>query len=328
MSKRTILIFLTCCLALAVGGIGLLTREKEQKETYYGTLSPDQVARAKAVLEHDTDNDGLKDWEEELWQTDPKNPDSDGDGTPDGEEIRLERNPLAANKAEKGSPATDPLDKETIDRKTMLGKNEWTATDRLSREFFGKYLTLKKSGTPLTPEEEQKLIDDVVNNTTPTEAKKVFSSGDVARAARDDENAYWGYGNAIGAVLLKRQADTSENELVIFERALDNDDEADLASLQTRVTRYEALISDIKAIPAPSAAVDIHRDLLNALELLKESVEGMTLAMTDPVSSLGPISAYPQGITALTGAFDQLSKVLKENGASYGKNDAGVVLTE
>ncbi len=41
----------------------------------------------------DSDNDGLKDWEEALWKTDPQNPDSDGDGTPDGEEVAEGRNP-------------------------------------------------------------------------------------------------------------------------------------------------------------------------------------------------------------------------------------------
>jgi len=35
----------------------------------------------------DSDNDGLLDWEEKLFGTDPQNPDSNGDGTLDGEEF-------------------------------------------------------------------------------------------------------------------------------------------------------------------------------------------------------------------------------------------------
>src|SRR3989344_2117840 len=35
----------------------------------------------------DTDGDGLRDWEEELWGTQKNNPDTDGDGVSDGEEI-------------------------------------------------------------------------------------------------------------------------------------------------------------------------------------------------------------------------------------------------
>jgi len=42
----------------------------------------------------DTDNDGLKDWEENLYKTDLLNPDTDADGYLDGEEINSSHNPL------------------------------------------------------------------------------------------------------------------------------------------------------------------------------------------------------------------------------------------
>lgn len=45
----------------------------------------------------DTDNDGLRDWEEEIWGTDLFNPDSDGDGAEDGEEVKNDRDPLKAS---------------------------------------------------------------------------------------------------------------------------------------------------------------------------------------------------------------------------------------
>ena len=51
---------------------------------------------ANTSANKDSDHDGLKDWEEELWGTDPNNPDTDGDGTPDGEEVKLGRNPAIA----------------------------------------------------------------------------------------------------------------------------------------------------------------------------------------------------------------------------------------
>ena len=163
MSKRTIFTIsvLLCCI-LVLAGVWLAKREK--KQTVYGALTTEQIDRAKAVLEHDADEDNLKDWEEELWTTDPKNPDTDGDGTLDGEEIRLERNPLVANTAKEGGIPNDLLDSETLKTKTTLGKAEWTETDKLSREFFGKYLALKQSGIPFTEEEARRLLDEVVSN--------------------------------------------------------------------------------------------------------------------------------------------------------------------
>ncbi|MBL7155510.1 MAG: hypothetical protein ISS88_03385 [Candidatus Portnoybacteria bacterium] len=42
----------------------------------------------------DTDSDGLRDWEEELYKTSPYDPDTDNDGYLDGEEINSGHNPL------------------------------------------------------------------------------------------------------------------------------------------------------------------------------------------------------------------------------------------
>ena len=42
----------------------------------------------------DMDNDGLLDWQENLYNTDPSNPDTDADGYLDGEEINSGHNPL------------------------------------------------------------------------------------------------------------------------------------------------------------------------------------------------------------------------------------------
>jgi hypothetical protein len=53
------------------------------------------------VCDPDDDNDGLKDVEEEIWGTDPKNPDTDGDGLTDGDEVKVHQ--------------TNPLDKDTDD---------------------------------------------------------------------------------------------------------------------------------------------------------------------------------------------------------------------
>lgn len=325
MSKRTIFIIsvLLCCI-LVLAGFWLAKREK--KVTVYGALTTEQINRAKAVLEHDADEDGLKDWEEELWTTDPKNPDTDGDGTLDGEEIRLERNPLVANTAKEDGIPNDLLDSETLKTKTTLGKAEWTETDKLSREFFGKYLALTQSGRPFTEKEAQRLLDEVVSNYPENPQKLVFSESDVLVASSDDVSEYHAYGNALGVIIEARKNPEDENELAIYERALNNEDEGDLATLTDRVTHYQGFIDDMKDVPAPTGITSVHRDLLNALEILKESVEGMLFSMSDPVKSLGPTTAYPKGVDALVKAFEDINTALKEKGVVFKKGEPGFIL--
>ena len=65
---------------------------KNSKLNYVSSIknSSSQEIAEKIILK-DSDNDGLKDWEEVLWKTDPNNPDSDGDGMNDNEEVLSER---------------------------------------------------------------------------------------------------------------------------------------------------------------------------------------------------------------------------------------------
>jgi len=71
--------------------------------------------------EKDTDNDGLKDWEENLYKTDSLNPDTDADGYLDGEEINSGHNPLV--KGPNDQQAFYPLpvgDKYNITNKILI----------------------------------------------------------------------------------------------------------------------------------------------------------------------------------------------------------------
>ena len=81
--------------------ISLSQSEKDEKSAYF-----------QNIFEKDSDNDGLKDWEEVLWKTDPNNPDSDKDGVSDGEEIKINRNPA------KPGP-NDELDDASLESRNM-----------------------------------------------------------------------------------------------------------------------------------------------------------------------------------------------------------------
>ena len=71
-----------------VGGLILLLNSKKEKEL----KSP--ISELSEENYKDSDNDGLRDWEEELYGTNPLNPDTDGDGYSDGQEVNSGRNPL------------------------------------------------------------------------------------------------------------------------------------------------------------------------------------------------------------------------------------------
>ncbi len=303
-------------IALTGGGFWLL--KTGRTEIKYNSITPEQAQKAIQVLSTDTDKDGLKDWEEELWHTDQKKPDTDGDGTPDAEEIRLGRDPV------KMGP-DDKLDKETIEKKTVPGGGDWTETDRLSRELFGKYLTMRKSGAPFTAEDERKLLEEFANRPMSIAREKIYTEQDVVLAASNGETALRAYGNALGKVVTAH-IDKGENELIIFERALQNEDPQDLAGLENRVKRYENMLADLTVIPVPPSATSIHIALLDALEGVKEAIAGMAIALNDPVHALPYATAYPPAFEKLLTSLTDIINYFEQKQITFGKNEPGAIL--
>ncbi|MEN9852230.1 MAG: hypothetical protein RI996_173 [Candidatus Parcubacteria bacterium] len=86
------------------------------------------VVTVNGVLQQDTDADGITDWEERLWGTDPKDSDSDNDGIPDGAEISQERDLLAIANGTDGKEIT------------------LSETDKFARGIFATYSALSEKG--------------------------------------------------------------------------------------------------------------------------------------------------------------------------------------
>ena len=98
----------------------------------------------------DTDGDGLKDWEESLWNTDIQNPDTDGDGTQDGDEVRAGRDPA------KAAP-DDIISAQTNQSGNIPQKySSDNLTERFAESFQPVYDTLNSTGD-IDPSEQDAL---------------------------------------------------------------------------------------------------------------------------------------------------------------------------
>jgi len=144
-SKKFILFILAL---LVLGGVFWILRNNNSnrkqannndlKQQYNGPVIAEEIAK-------DSDGDGLKDWEEALWKTDPNNPDTDGDGTPDGQEIKEGRDPLVPGpddrlKApEAGTTTEDGTPSPSLEKFSSATKE--SLTEAISRQFFNDYLS-------------------------------------------------------------------------------------------------------------------------------------------------------------------------------------------
>jgi hypothetical protein len=84
-STKLILITASVVVVILLLGIAFSYRNSQDTTLKDSRAVKDSTDLQSKIIELDADQDGLKDWEEVLWQTDPSKADTDGDKTNDGD---------------------------------------------------------------------------------------------------------------------------------------------------------------------------------------------------------------------------------------------------
>ncbi len=316
-------------LAVVVGGITLayffsstpsdVTRSPLGGNT--GSLVPVANPLLQQAADIDTDNDGLRDWEERLWKTNVLVADSDGDGTNDQDEIDSNRNPLVRG--------PNDLVRDTINLSESLSPATLASlspTERVAREFFVEYLSYKKGGALLDESEKQKLLFTTIRNSA-EEYRTVtdYTLSDVITTPSDDAQAVRLYGNMIGTIMMKHSYAT-ENELVLLERAMRTQNESDLMAIQKISESYTNMVSDMAKVAAPARLQLEHVDLLNQLQVLSQESFALTLVREDPIQTMLAVSNYETNVRNLLTAIQNIQAEITAAQIQYGPEETGVVL--
>lgn len=280
------------------------------------------LTRAETELfTKDTDSDGLKDWEEELWKTDVFNADTDGDGTKDAEEIRGGRNPLV-----KGP--SDPLDAETIENKVnKVTESDLSETDKLSRMLFAAYIGSKKTGDTSVEAFQEFLSDTLVDKSKDVPVRR-FTYDDLKVASSENRESIRRYGNIVAELLTRPPKEPLEHELLIIDRAAKNDDESELLKLVPLIAEYRRIRDNLLVVEVPPSAVEHHLTLVLATEGLVQSLEGMRLIFSDPVRSMPLVGLYPDASEKFIVTIGTLGEYFIAKKVSFKQGEDGYKLFE
>ena len=270
----------------------VVTREK----TAFAILSE--------ITELDTDNDGLRDWEEELWKSDPTNPDTDGDGTNDNDEVRAGRNPTIAG-------PDDLLSGDVIffDNTESI-HTETTEVDVLAQDLFIDYLELKKAGN-LNSGSEQELVERLIKENSESFSFERYSLGDL-NIVSDSNETLTNYKASI-SLIFQEFAKVEESELVVLTRAIEKNSEEEFKKLDSSIEIYNSVIESLLVLEIPNEGRFIHVDLLNGLNYFVEVVEGMRNAIDNPVKAISSINAYVSAESYIEEVFIELNAYFEDN---------------
>ena len=275
------------------------------------------------LTERDSDGDGLKDWEEVLWKTDPHKKDTDGDGTSDYDEVMAGRDPTIPG-------PNDKIKTPENATSTSATNENLTATERLGREFFANFLAAQQSGIPMTEESMQENMQTLVANTASLLNTRKYTTADIVIISDSNKDALKTYGNALGEIALRYtpKNDPGENEITVLNTAVQNKKYAELEKLDPRIGAATKTLDGAIALPTPQNIASLHIHLLNAMSGYKEMLSGIRAAENDPVRALIALGNYQKDLVAFAGALRDIGRYFKKQGIDFGTKESGYVFIE
>ena len=308
-SKKFLLVILSIIIAIIIIGLSLYLKKLQPAPARLTVVEAQNKVQEFMAL--DSDKDGLLDWEEALWKTDPKKTDTDGDGTNDNDEIKANRDPLKANTAPKGSEPNDKIDAKIIadNKKATDDFNNLSVTDKMGRMLLSQYLASKKMGKSISDAEIANVLDNALS-TIPKPIFKQYSMGDLQTFEATTTEEIKGYGDKTVALLSSQKPIEVDFNTVVNSLA-EEDSPAQitekLKKLQPLVDANHQIALGLLKIKTPTKIAILHLSLANAFEAISENLTQIIASANDPVQMLSLINTYPDTAKNLKDVISKFS---------------------
>jgi hypothetical protein len=279
-----------------------ISRYENQEVATDPGLVYDGEETIESIVTRDTDLDGVVDWEESLWGTDPQKKDTDDDGIMDKTEVENLKLAQARENEEAGLAVSGGA--------SIENEENLTQTDKFSRELFSTVAALSQAGE-IDQATVDKLSVSLLEKIENPVQRKVFILSDLKISAKDDEAAILAYSQNLANVQAKYPVNNSVID-VLQKFILDpsNVDVEALSELDPIIEKMNKMINEIAQIPVPQSISTAHLNFLNALKRLVENTEDMKFFESDVVISLSAMSQYEANTVVLSSAIVELMNAI------------------
>jgi hypothetical protein len=222
------------------------------------------------LVSADKDLDGLYDWEESLWGTDPEKKDSDSDGVSDKEETELKKKELGIS--------------------STVESNSTSQTDQLAKEIFSLAISLNQNGllTEEGIENLTKILGDQIYQTEEIEdPTKNITLNTIESTPQNKET----YKKEILKTIENSKNNGFGEELKEFSKIITEENQ-DNTSLQKISQSYSELADALIKIKTPEEISDVHKSLISETIRTGSSIQLMSNYYSDPILSLRGVILY------------------------------------
>ena len=277
----------------------------ENKETYKGAGQKNGLTYGnitiKDLVNKDTDGDGILDWEEGLWGTDPTKKETTP-GTPD--KVAIENLKKQTGQNQQGLPLLKNGDNQSIENLTQ--------TDQFSRELFSTIATLNQNGI-VDQATIDKLGASLAEKIQNPIIRKVFLISDIKTINDNSVQAFINYNNALNSIFQKYP--TTYSVLDVLQEFIIDENSVDvsvLSKLNPIIEQSNKVMTAMVKMNVPQSLSVLHLNFINTLQRLVENLSDIKLYDNDSIVALGGISKYKENTTQLESDLNNLVNVIDQ----------------
>lgn len=274
--------------------IFLLSKFLADKTFYEREADPDDLLITEDVPDfytQDSDGDGIYDWEEILWGTNPNDEDSDDDGISDRKEIEDK--------------------KEEVQRQNDISvadieNEELNQTEVFARQFFSTVVLTSQSGE-LTQDSIQSFSDNFSNIVSNNNISDQFTLTDLRLSSVTKDQYKISLEPAFEP--LRNRVFSEVDILYSISKGLDVDPEI----LNQNIKIYNDLSKNLLKVQAPYSAAGIHLSLINSSAKLGIALITLKDIKDNPLSAMSGLSQYMKYSNEFEKALEDLQKYFTAN---------------
>lgn len=291
---------------LLVGASYVLSGPSFLSSRIVGAESTDELLTAYAAK--DSDNDGLPDWQESLYGTNPSKPDTDEDGVSDGDAAK--QGLLSTQKLLTDRTA-EPISAEDI---PGVSAKPGTMTDDFSKIFFERYMS-SWSGQPLTDKEQQDLLSTLLGEFSEMARKKLESPYTAASVHVSNDVSVLSYAASVESIILSNNVKRGEeNPIDLAQAFIEEEDGSAKAKLSRLSSAYRGIANGLLAAYVPPSLAEEHLLLLRSFDTLARATASVGAYDEDPLAVLGALALLQPVASDSVQAFTDISTEILKTG--------------
>lgn len=275
--------------------------------------------KISAAMEIDSDSDGLEDWKENLYGTNPKVADTDGDSSSDFEEIHQNRDPLKANTVGEGKEPNDKIDPEVIEQqqKTLEEYESLSEMDRFSRDLVSNIIAAQPSSGKMSEETINSIIQNALTELPTKNYTGITKIDDLNLVTTDSSNVNQKMKEYASNFYVEstKIIPILGNDLSLINSYISNNDTKSKNELVKLTSKYQDSVNRLIKMPVPVAIgvydVNYHLRVINDLEKIIAIDTDIANSSTNSLGIIVALSAYNTINQDLVSVFNVIGNILK-----------------